>query len=434
MIVSRGALAGATLVSTEIGLLHLHQLAAISAVSGHPEVCAQGASRNVPLRCLRTVGSHDLRRVVTDSGFCLTGRAHQQIAVVDAVSGTRRWTRIGDLAPGVVVPMRFGEFVGAPRQVPMPVLGQAYYTGDWAVRVPETFTTELAELVGYFMGDGSLHSKGLRFCVAAEDTDVLRLIESSVFRLFGITPKVRSLPGYHEVSVHSTRLVAWWSAAGLGKKSPRAGHSGKGWTPHVPAVLRETNSPAVYAAFLRGLFEADGTVNEGVPSLSTSSAPLAASVRSMLTGLGLLTTTRETTSGLGGRVFQIRVRNLDYAMRYRSAVGFMGRRKSEKVRTDGPARSGRRDRIFLPRQRWNDVAPRGHPRRAALLQSLRKHGSVPRQLAESLGNGCPDPRLERALGDFYETVRAVVHESADAVYHLCPSVDSPLTASGFVVR
>jgi hypothetical protein len=24
---------------------------------------------------------------------------------------------------------------------------------------------DLAELVGYFMGDGSLHSRGLRFCV-----------------------------------------------------------------------------------------------------------------------------------------------------------------------------------------------------------------------------------------------------------------------------
>ena len=49
-------------------------------------------------------------------------------------------------------------------------------------------TAELAELVGYFMGDGSLHAKGLRFCVAAGDEDVLNHLSDSIRSLFGIQP------------------------------------------------------------------------------------------------------------------------------------------------------------------------------------------------------------------------------------------------------
>ena len=65
-----------------------------------------------------------------------------------------------------------GTLVGQPRHVPLPILDQAHYTGDRHVRVPEAVTPELAELVGYFMGDGSLHAKGIRLCVANTDLDV----------------------------------------------------------------------------------------------------------------------------------------------------------------------------------------------------------------------------------------------------------------------
>ena len=41
-------------------------------------------------------------------------------------------------------------------------------------------TAALAELVGYFMGDGSLHSRGLRFCVAETDFDVVERLEMLV--------------------------------------------------------------------------------------------------------------------------------------------------------------------------------------------------------------------------------------------------------------
>ena len=57
--------------------------------------------------------------------------------------------------------------------MPLPVLDQAYYAGDRHDPVPDVVDADLAELVGYFMGDGSLHAKGIRLCVADTDLDVV---------------------------------------------------------------------------------------------------------------------------------------------------------------------------------------------------------------------------------------------------------------------
>ncbi|MBW3550712.1 MAG: LAGLIDADG family homing endonuclease, partial [Proteobacteria bacterium] len=89
--------------------------------------------------------------------------------------------------------------------------------------------------------------------------------------LFGLEAHVAPRAGYREVAFHSVRLVAWWEACGLAKRQPDAGHTGKGWTSHIPDAVLHANDPAVYAGFIRGLFEADGTVTAGYPCWTTVS-------------------------------------------------------------------------------------------------------------------------------------------------------------------
>src|SRR5271169_5574937 len=172
-----------------------------------------------------------------------------------------------------------GTLIGESRSVPLPVLDQAYYTADRSIYVPEAVTADLAELVGYFMGDGSLHAKGVRFCVADTDPDVEERLMVLAKGLFGLAPVITSQQGYREVTLQSVRLARWWQAAGFAKGLPEPDHKGKGWEPRIPSAILEANDPAVYQAFVRGLFEADGTVLEGVPSFSTSSVSFAAEVR-----------------------------------------------------------------------------------------------------------------------------------------------------------
>src|SRR5260370_13084588 len=105
--------------------------------------------------------------------------------------------------------MQMRTLVGEPRVIPLPVLDQAYYAGDRDLWVPDAVTPELAELVGYFMGDGSLHAKGIRLCVADTDLDVVERMRILSKGLFGLEPVVTQQQGYQEVTLHSVRLARW---------------------------------------------------------------------------------------------------------------------------------------------------------------------------------------------------------------------------------
>ena len=308
---------------------------------------------------------------------------------MDPSSGEWVWKRLADVAPGDVLPLQMGRLVGEPRRVPLPVLDQAYYTGDRNVTVPDSVTPGLAELVGYFMGDGSLHAKGIRFCVADTDLDVADRLGVLSKELFGLSPSVRSEQGYQEVMLQSVRLARWWQAAGFAKQLPEEGHTGKGWVPRIPSAILESNDLAVYSAFLRGLFEADGTVLEGVPSLSTAAESFAAEVRTLLLTLGLATTTRQTVSGWGGPIYQVRLRNVDHALNFSEHVDFIGERKSRLLATLEPDNSAKKDYVFLAAHVWTELMPEGHSLRNAAMLSLRKNGGIPRMLARPHLRGNP---------------------------------------------
>ena len=99
-----------------------------------------------------------------------------------------------------------------------------------------------------------------------------------------------------EVAFHSVSLTLWWEACGFAKVPPHPDHSGKGYRPRVPEAVLYTNDRACYAAFLRGLFEADGTVIQGCPSWTTATAALFQQVKTLLLTLGYPTSTKHDVS------------------------------------------------------------------------------------------------------------------------------------------
>ncbi|MDF2967841.1 MAG: nrdJ [Nocardioidaceae bacterium] len=377
-------------------------------------------------------GEEPTRRIVTAGGYRIQGTLTHRIKVVDPQSGDWVWKRMADVSADDVVPVQLGTMVGEPRRVPLPVLDQAYYAGDRNVIVPDQVTAQLAELVGYFMGDGSLHAKGVRLTVADTDIDVVERIRLLSKELFHLEPVVTQQQGYQEVVLSSVRLARWWTAAGFARLSPRDGHAGKGWTPRVPSAVLETNDVEVYAAFLRGVFEADGTVIAQVPSLSTSSESFAAEIRTLLLALGMGTTTRETVSGWGGPVFQVRLRNLDHAMAFEECVGFISGRKNALLPEVEAPQSGNRDRIHLPRAVWDEIVPRGSAHRSVLISALGKHGGVSRQTARMIQAETPDPRLAHALGYLFEPVTANEDGGLQPTFDLSVPDNVTYVAGGFV--
>jgi ribonucleoside-diphosphate reductase alpha chain len=433
LLAPTGCLIGESMITTDRGLVRLSELGDV--YGGRWQDLELGVSTDDgPRQATRFFvnGEEPTRRIVTEGGYRIQGTLAHRVKVVNPVSGSWEWKRLADIAAGDVVPVQLGTMIGEPHRVPLPVLDQAYYTDDRHLHVPDVVTADLAELVGYFMGDGSLHAKGIRLCVADTDLDVQGRLEVLAKELFGLQPVVRQESGYREVTLQSVRLARWWRAAGFAKSLPEAGHTGKGWVPKIPSAILETNTPAVYSAFVRGLFEANGTVLDGVPSFSTASESFAAEVRTVLLALGLGTTTRQTSSGWGGPIFQVRLRNVDHALNFDELVGFIGERKSGLMVLLEPDSSAKKDYIYLPKRDWNDLAPVGHSLHGAMTQSLYKSHGVPRMLARRLFEEKLDHRLEKALGYLFERVASNEDGGVQPTYDLSVPDNVTYVANGMV--
>ena len=433
LLAPTGCLTGDTLVGTDRGLARLAEL-------GDPygdrwqDVDLLVSTDEGPRRATKFFvnGEEPTRAIRTEGGYRIQGTLTHRVKAVEPRSGAWVWKRLADISPGDLLPLQMGVLPGEPRRVPLPVLDQAYYAGDRYLQVPDDLNADLAELVGYFMGDGSLHAKGVRLCVSDGDLDVAERLGVLSKELFGLSPVVTQQEGYREVTLQSVRLARWWQAAGFAKTLPKADHTGKGWVPRIPSAILEANDPAIYAAFLRGLFEADGTVQEGVPSVSTAHNSFAAEIRSLLLALGLATTTRATTSGWGGDIQQVRLRNVDHALNFGEAIGFIGQRKSGRLAFLEPERSAKNDRIFLPDEAWLSLAPVGHHAHDAVLQSVRKTGGVARMLAHQLFAETLDARLGQALGYLFERVASNDDGGIQPTYDLSVPDNVTYVANGMV--
>jgi len=432
-----GCLVGDSLIATDRGLVRLETL-------GNPE----GAQwQDVSFRVFTDEGQklatkfyvngiEATRKIRTRAGYTIQGTLQHRIKVVDPDTGQWVWKRFSDIRPGDIVPLAMNTIIGQPRTVTLPPLGELHWNADRRAHVPRTVTPELAELVGYFMGDGSLHAKGLRFCVDERDQDVVAHLQQLIYRLFGLQAYIEQRQGYVEVGVHSVPLVLWWEACGFAKRLPSDAHQGKGYQPCIPDAILYTNDPAVYRAFLRGLFEADGTVIQGVPAFSTASESLAQEVRTLLLALGYPTQTKveeDRRSARGRKSLQVlRLKNRGYNTRFLQEIRFIGVRKRQAVAEATTRSSAKRDRIYLEPVLVEELVPAGSPHRDAVILSLRRYGAIPRQRVEQLYEETADERLVQYMSYFYDVVEANEDGGEQLTYDLSVPENVTYTANGFI--
>jgi len=430
-----GCLVGGSLVATDRGLVRLRSL-------GDPE----GAQwQDLDVQVVTDEGSRAATRfyvngaepvvtVDTARGYRIQGTTLHRVKVVDEATGAWEWKRFADIGPGDLVPLALHQFVGEPQAVPLPPLPEAYWTGEHQLEAPGSVTPELAELVGYFMGDGSLHARGLRFCVADTDFDVVERLEQLGKEVFGVGATVTPKQGYHEVAFSSVRLTLWWEACGFAKHSPGEGHAGKGYRAHIPDAILHSNDPAVYRAFLRGLFEADGTVTAGVPSLSSTTLSLASDVQSLLLALGYPTTRKLETTRTGwgqAPIAVVRLLNSAYASRWGAEVGFLGGRKGAAVAAGDASQAGRHDHVPVTRALVDRLAPANDRLRKVLLLELQR-GRVSRRIATELYERTGDAELGHVLSFFYDRVASAELGDEQPTFDLSVPDNVTYVANGFV--
>ena len=429
-----GCLVAGSLVSTDKGLVRMERL-------GNPdgEVWQEADFRvytddGVQSATKFFINGVDQTRVITTrAGYAIQGTDKHRVKVVNAKTGVWEWKHFRDLTAGDLLPLAMNTLIGEAQTVTLPPLGQLHWNGEWNTKTPAHMTAELAELVGYFMGDGSLHAKGLRFCVAQDDRDVAARLAQLGRELFGLEAHQTQQKGYIEVMLSSVFLAHWWDAAGFTKAKPNEEHFGKGYVPRVPDAVLHSNDAEVYGAFLRGLFEADGTNTLGVPSVSTAHKSFADEIRSLLLALGFPTSSKVDTSQWGNSDLHVqRLRNGSYNPRWLQVIGFMGARKIAGVVELKGALSGKRDRVFLPRAVWEELVPTGHPLRSAMIIALKRHGGVARQLAAQIHAQTGDERVAHILNYFFDEVESNRDGGEQMTYDLSVPANVTYVANGFV--
>ncbi|MGH9054416.1 MAG: LAGLIDADG family homing endonuclease [Acidimicrobiales bacterium] len=429
-----GCLVGGSLVATGRGLVRLASL-------GDPEgpqwqdLDTPVATDAGPQQAARFYvnGLDSVVSVDTVRGYRVQGTPQHRIRVVDPLTGEWVWKRFSDLATGDLVPLAFDQLVGDPQVVPLPALADAYWTGEHHARAPREMTSELAELIGYFMGDGSLHSRGLRLCVTACDSDVAARLRDLAKSCFGLEARVTTKKGYVEVRIDSVRLAMWWEACGFAKHHNPKGR-GKGYVSHFPDAVLHANDPAVYGAFLRGLFEADGDTSAGYPTLKNTSLQMVRDAQAVLLALGFPTamSVRERSGSWGAApLARLRLLNASYSERWLRSIGFMGERKSSGVAVPTTTQAGRRDYVPLTRDLIDRLAPANDRlRKVLLLENAR--GKVSRRVTTQLYDRTGDHEVGRLLSYFYDRVARAELTGEEFTYDISVPANVTYIANGFV--
>ncbi|MEM0358411.1 MAG: ATPase, T2SS/T4P/T4SS family [Candidatus Hadarchaeales archaeon] len=205
------------------------------------------------------------------------------------------------------------------------------------VRIPSSISTELAYLAGVVCGDGYLSSDGYFTSVTFDDEEYLEEFIRCA-RIY--------LPGYE----FRGRREGKFCRLDLGSKIfsevlakvfgiPR-GSKAASWTvPDLVLVRRE-----ILSSYLAGLFDADGSVDAGTPSimLTTKSEEGARKVWYGLQRLGIPAVVRKYENGGKGALYRVMVRGVENLERFlRTIPMHHGRKRRELERVVREQRSYR---------------------------------------------------------------------------------------------
>lgn len=290
-------------------------------------------------------GLQPVKKITTRHGFSITATHNHRLRIIDH-AGNYVWRRMDEMQIGDRMVLKRGT-LGEGETVALKPVEQGNRSMS---ALPTSLTAELAELLGLYMGDGYTKKRGgLHIVVSKQDADLVAHVQQLMQQVWGERQiGVEERQGCWTVNLTGYYIGRFFEANRLAKPSGNRGEGAAG--AFIPQAVLRGGKPMV-AAFLRGLFEADGCVTRGTITLATTSATLAKQVQVALLGLGIVATLRQLPpqeSHMGKRaMYEVRVLNRREAARFADVVGFISERKRAKL-ADLGAMSDRGDSIDEP--------------------------------------------------------------------------------------
>ena len=401
-----------SLVPTSRGLIPIEQIQQGDSVRTEEGLVTVGP--------LTAKGVQPVVRLTTNKGFTLRLTPEHLVRTVDV--GGLCWKPAGEMCPGDwVIQVTRGTGTYATELIELP---QTPEISPWEtpIRTPKYLSENMAEMLGRFIGDGYVgHTKGkpryVGFSLGEDMEELLLPLNTLAKTHFGIifTPKAKG-----DVQKHSNPLARWWKEVS-GKTSTRD-------LKVPPHVWR--SSLSVQAAFLRGLFDADGFVGnrpgDGVTLWITSDS-LAQGVQILLLEQGIQSTRKaisRKTNFSNQTGWLLSIHGIQNLRKYRDVVGFLTERKQDRIEKLVLEGRNRDMTEVFPLQLSQKAVPRQRfPETNRIHTNGKRKGRVSRQLLEAARKRHEDidPTWMSWLLESpicYDTVKSVVPDGVAQVYDI----------------
>ncbi|MFW9890472.1 MAG: adenosylcobalamin-dependent ribonucleoside-diphosphate reductase, partial [Candidatus Thorarchaeota archaeon] len=271
-------------------------------------------------------GLTEVIRIETELGYKLDATYNHKIRVLTKKGIV--WKRTNDLETGDWIVIKRGGYQGIDSDL-LPCPSQHHNATP--IVLPTQMNHHLAEILGYFIGDGCLsllNKKKARFVfsVSHRTPDVAEWIEN-YFEGIGLTPyrEQKGNDASWNVGVRSVTLAEWWMQSGFDKDGSE--------NASVPTAIFSSSKESV-CGFLRGLYEADGDIStSGYPRLISISSKLIEQVQQLLLSLGIVSrksvnTNRETAYG-SIPVHTLAITHRPSILLFSELIGFRSKSKIE---------------------------------------------------------------------------------------------------------
>jgi ribonucleotide reductase alpha subunit len=207
--------------------------------------------------------------------------------------------------------------------------------------LPSKLNEKFAEWMGIFTGDGSTKFRsengkidGIRFPADSKDYDFALYIQTLTKNLFGIDSYISKAKNknMYEISIHSINIGNFLVKNGLAKKDNISSVKEKSdHIYHVPELIFRSPKKVI-CAYLRGLFETDGSISNGSITFSSKFEHITLEVQELLTYLGIRSSIRKLIKGTGGFndvMFSLRIDYKASNLAFRDKIGFLSDRKKK---------------------------------------------------------------------------------------------------------
>jgi len=149
------------------------------------------------------------------------------------------------------------------------------------LNLPEFWSEELGEIIGWLIGDGWLREDRVGFTFGKEDKDIINYFNNIISKWYNYDVKpVERENGIFHLSFHAKGFIEFFKELGVLSK--------KSYEKKVPESILTAPEDAV-RGFLRGIFSSDGNIDDidGTIKLSSSSNELLKGVQLLLLNLGI---------------------------------------------------------------------------------------------------------------------------------------------------